>query len=230
MRTLLFTLALISSSLVYSQHVKITLVDSLGRELPIDTSRWMPKYHQNILASMRLVYKKSDLFKEVPGVECFKNNPKLNSILSCAGNQLHSADEEFMAFIPVYKTHTVVDSISLKRTFPGMQIGNLNNQHCGQIRAKILLALDKDASIKGENANFNWKVYVNYYSQDDAKFKFNADTAISFPIHLKETEYYKGKYKYLKALFLQKKTGVLFTSIVSTQRKEKRFTQILERD
>ncbi|WP_346238037.1 hypothetical protein ABDK00_003070 [Niabella insulamsoli] len=85
-----------------------------------------------------------------------------------------------------------------------MPLGNVNQQHCAQIRAKTLLSLGKNAAIKGKNASFNWKPHVNYYPQDEAKAKFNADTAIHFSISLKDKEYFKGKYKYIKALFLQK--------------------------
>ncbi len=180
----LFLFLLLWSSLLHSQ--KIIFLDNEGREIPVDTSRWMPKYHVEILKSMRMSYSKPDSFTEIPGTECFNDDPKLQGILSCAGNQLHSNDGEFIAFLPVYKAFT-------------------NSQHSAQIRANILQSLGKDASLTGENANFNWRQYVTYYSDKEAKQKFNADTVIKVPLPLKKDEAYLGKYNNLTCLALQKK-------------------------
>lgn len=141
----------------------------------------------------------------MPGVECFKANAKLELMLTCIGNQLHSKNAEFITFLPLTRFLTKADSASLQQSFPNMVISNLNNQHCYQIRAQILYSLGKDATLRGENAEFNWKQYVHYYSRDEAIAKFNADTAISYLIKLYDNGLYKGKYKYLKALFLQKR-------------------------
>lgn len=191
------------SCLVHSQ-AKVIPVDDEGREIPNDTSRWMSNYEVNILKSMRINYNKPVLFTEVAGFECFRDNPKLNEIISCVGNQLHSKNKEFIAFLPVYKILTTADSVRIQKSFPRMQIVPLDNQHAGQIRAKILESLGKDASVRGENANFNWRQYVIYYADKDAKQKFNADTAIKVPFSLKKDEAYLGKYNNLTAFVLQK--------------------------
>lgn len=205
MHKILFFIIIIWPFLVCSQS--LILVDSLGRAIPpdSDTSRWMGKDDINTLKTLKVIYKKPLIFIEVPGLDCFKRNPKLELMLTCSGNQLHSKDGEFITFISVNRFLKKADSVSLQQTFPEMRIADLNNQHVNQIRAAILYSLGKDAALRGENVAFNWKQYVHYYSDEEAIKIFNADTAITFITKLNDNEVYKGKYKYLKALYLQKK-------------------------
>jgi len=190
-------------SVAHSQ-VRIIPVDDEGKEIPNDTSRWMAKYEIDILKSARISYHKPASLTEVRGSECFRGNPKLEEVVSCAGNQLHSKNGDFIAFLPVYKFLTKMDSVRMQKSFPGMPIVDLDNQHAAMVRAKVLLSLSKNASIRGENADFNWRQYVTYYSDKDARRKFNADTAIKVPFPLKKEEAYLGKYNNLIALVLQK--------------------------
>ncbi len=203
MNKLLSFIIIIWPFLVCSQS--IIPVDSLGRPIPPDTSRWMSKDDIKSLKTSKVIYKKPRIYIEVSKLECFKKNPKLELMLTCLGNQLHSKDGEFITFIAVNRFLKKADSIRLQQSFPGMHIPDLNNQHVYQIRAAILYSLGKDASLRGENAAFNWKQYVHYYSDTKANKIFNADTAITFVTELNDSEVYKGKYKYSKALYLQKK-------------------------
>lgn len=191
----------------YSQSAKIIPVDSLGREILPDTntSGWMGKDDIDMLKTIKVNYKKPESFLEVPGYDCFKGKGRLEAMLSCLRNQLRSKDGEFITFIPLNRFHTKKDSVNLRRSFPEMFISDLNLQHVYQIRAVILYSLGKDATLRGENSGFDWKRYVHYYSDEKAIQKFNADTAITFVIKLNDNEVYKEKYKYLKALYLQKK-------------------------
>ncbi len=199
LKTILLALSILFVFKANSQGVKLILVDEQGNELPPDTSRWMPAFHVRILESMKLNYRKPALFEEVPGMQCFKDYPKIASVVTCAGNQLCSKNEDFLALIPIYPKP---DSFMI-RHFSGSP-GAVDQIYANQIRANILQSLGKNASINGPNADFNWKAYVHYYPAAEAKLKFNADNAVSFPIHLTPKDYYKGKYKYLQALFLQK--------------------------
>jgi hypothetical protein len=158
---------------------------------------WMPEQHVEVLRSMKLTYKKPAGFMEVPGWDCFKEIPKLELIITCAGNQLHAADSQFIAFIPVYRIMTTKDSIDITQMFPNSPFEGVNKMHASQIRGVIRYAV-------GEEATGNWAKYVTYYSAADAKRKFNADSAVTFSIKLNPNEYYKGKYNHLDALFIQK--------------------------
>ena len=159
---------------------------------------WMGPHYAEILKTMKLTYKKPVGFSEVMGVECFKNNPKLERIITCAGHQLHSNDEQFIAFIPIYKIFDKKDSIDMQKLMPSRSFDVIDKLHTSQIRNKIRHSL-------GKESERNWKKYVKYYSAEEARHKFNADSAIFFTIKLDSADYFKGKYNHLEALYLQKK-------------------------
>lgn len=201
----LLLLFLSVTALSYGQAPKIIPVDSLGYPIKVDTSLWMSEYCQEILRSWRLNYKRPELFTEVKGIECFKDNPKLESVFTCAFNQLQSCDGEFRTFLMVNKLFTSRDSVDLQKTFPGMNIPATNSQHIWSIRATVLFSKNMDASVNGKNASFDWKQYVTYYPDALAKEKFNADTAITYNFDLGPKEIYKNKYRHVRMLWLLKR-------------------------
>lgn len=158
---------------------------------------WMPKHDVDILKTMKLRYQKPKDFKEVPGTDCFDSIPKLMQIISCAGNQLHSNDEHFLAFISMRRPFTSQEIIRLKELF-GNGLYENDKAHINQIRTDIEYAY-------GHQAALHWRKYVTYYSPAEAKNKFNADTAVIFSVKLDSAEYYKKKYRFFDALFLEKK-------------------------
>lgn len=166
---------------------------------PVDKSVGLDRYYIDILKSMKLTYKKPDGFKEVPGMECFNKMKKPNRLaimLSCESNQLYADDEHFTSFMPLHRNFTQQDIIVWKKMFPKLNY-DVNELHIGQIKGNINAAF-------GEKAALEWRNYVTYYSNEDAKNMFNADTVITFFVKLDSNEYYKGKYKYFDALFIQK--------------------------
>jgi len=190
-----------------SQSLKIIPVDSLGNPISYEAEKdwWMSSDHIRRMEAIRVTYTKPANFIEVLRGECFQDNPKLELMLTCVGNPLQSEDTEFITFLAPLLFSTKSDSASLRQSFPGMSIPNLNEQHIYKIRSQILRFLGKDATVRGPNAGFDWKPYVNYYPEDEAAKRFNADTAITYVVELNDDELYKGKYRYLKALFLQKR-------------------------
>jgi hypothetical protein len=60
-------------------------------------------------------------------------------------------------------------------------------------------------TIDTENIAKEWKENVYYYTETEAKTKFNADTAITYSFILPEKEYYRDKYNHCKILLIQKK-------------------------
>ena len=187
-------LLLCLSSIVGAQRVmpKITVIGA------VEDNRWLNQFSRNLLDTMKLTYKASSLFREVPGFECFKDQPNLAEGISCAGHQLQSKDGEFVAFMPVYKPFTRQDSIEMKKHLPGLMLPVLNNQHIGNIKQNIRWLVSKEAAD-------NWKKHITYYPGEEAHQKFNADTAITIPIKLTGANIYKGKYNNFNALYLQKK-------------------------
>jgi len=161
--------------------------------------KWMIKRTFLLLKSMKLVYNKPLHFNEVNGYECFKKYPKLARILTCASNQLHSIDEQFILYFDA-QIFTKKDSIDMKRNFPNMPFDVIDKMHSRKTKANILES-------NGDEAAVNWRKYVDFYPTDKAKNIFNADTAMKYSINLQPQDYYLEKYKYLDVLVVQKKGG-----------------------
>ncbi len=171
---------------------------------------WMAQFHRAILDTMKVTFTKPSTFLEEEGVECFKSYPKLESILTCAGNQLISKDGQVLAFLYIYKPFRKADSISMQKMFPDKSFDVIDKVHTNTIRNSIKFS-------EGAQAASNWKKYVTYYSDSDARTKFNADTAIKFSINLKQEDFYKNKFQFLRALFIQKRDrGFLGIYVFST--------------
>ena len=181
------------SNIVLAQHYNIVVIGQV-----IDTN-WMSQREVGILKSMKLTYKKPAILDEVKGMECFEDNPQLNEILSCAKHQLHSKDGQFIAFIQIDNPITEADTLLWKKLMPGRSYDFIDKQHIAQMKKDLRVSLLKEGSL-------SWRQYVTYYSSNDAKSKFNADTATFLPItFISPKFYYKGKYNNLEALYLQKK-------------------------
>ena len=173
----------------------------MPRIIPIDAvedNRWLAQFSRNLLDTMKIVYKASSFFVEIPEGDCFNDQPYLKEATSCVRHQLQSKDGEFIAFIQIHKIFTRHDSIEMKKSLPGITLPILSNQHIGNIKNNIRWLVGKEA------AN-HWKEHVSYYPGEEAHQKFNADTAILVPIKLNERDHYKGKYNNFNALYLQKK-------------------------
>ncbi|KRT17779.1 hypothetical protein ASU31_00325 [Pedobacter ginsenosidimutans] len=159
---------------------------------------WMSHYHSDILRRMRIQYEKPPGFSEKLGIECFKDKPKLETILTCVGNQLISNDRQFLTLISIFKIFSKEDSVFMQKMMPKNNLYNTNRQHINQLRRIIKTSL-------GEEHGKSWKNYVTYYTEASAKTKFNADTAILVPIKLEGEDVYDEIYSNLGALVLQKK-------------------------
>jgi len=165
--------------------------------------KWMIKGDFLLLKSMKVVYNRPLHFYEVKGAECFKKYPKLENILACAFNQLHSNDEQFIVFIHV-EFFTKKDSIDMKRSFPNMKFDVIDKMPNKKTKYDIRMSF-------GDEAAANWREYVDFYPTDKAKSIFNADTVMKYSIKLQPQDFYLEKYKNLDVLVLQKKGGGYIT-------------------
>lgn len=173
------------------QKYKITFIDD--DPTPI-YYKWLGT-DSKILTHLKITYKKPDGFKEVITTECFKDYPKLELTFSCLGNQLCAKDKQFVAFMPIFRTPTKEDSISMQKI--KIQLPPTDMRHIFQLKGVI-------RDYMGEEAAENWKKIVTYYPDEIAKNTFNADTVIRFTMPLRPEDYYKKKFKYVDALFIQK--------------------------
>lgn len=198
MRTFQFVVFVTVMGICSTVHAQKQIQEIIVTGQVNDTS-WLPKHSVDILKLMKIVYRKPTILNEVKGMECFDDNVQLKATLTCVGQQLHSKDGEFIAFISMYKPFSKQDSIGLQKLMPRHNFDHIDKQHTNHIRRDIRNSLGKEAALQ-------WKQHVTYYALEDAKSKFNADSAIIFPIKLDPNyDFYKGKYSHLETLYLQKK-------------------------
>ncbi len=170
----------------------------IGDSITNPDTGWLSTDYVNLLKDRKAVYKKPSGFTEVPGLECFEDNREIfDLIVTCLSHQLLSKDGHFIAFLNILKLPSKQDSVEMRKLFPNTPM-EVDNAYISQIRGNIKQAL-------GDSIAQHWRQYVTFYAAKDAKRDFNADTVISFHLQdLNPTKYYKGKYKYIDALFLQK--------------------------
>lgn len=195
--SLSFSILLIFSSMVSNAQnkVKITTIEETN-PIPIEY-KWMGTSSRT-LTLMKIAYTKPDGFEEDGKYVSFGEYPKLGQMFSCLGNCLKSDDGQFLAFISVNDIFTQDFADNMKSFFPGKSFDFVDKQHLNQIKYVIM-------SYYGEEIADNWKSLLDYYPEEEANIKFNADTVIRFSLALQPQDYYKKKYKYIDALFLQKK-------------------------
>jgi len=142
-------------------------------------------------------FRETKLLEQMHGIDCFEDNPLLEALMQCGGNQLHAKDGSFIAFNrfgdQYYTNDTTLVTIvpARGRQHPDYvpdPYHDLGMRHLRRARDEIKLFLP-------ENSSHTWKQYINYYPQEQAKNKINADTIISYSFRLEPKDYYKGKYK-----------------------------------
>ncbi|MBQ4483948.1 MAG: hypothetical protein II934_02950 [Prevotella sp.] len=175
--------------------------------------KWMGSEGKIVADSMKLKYRKPKRFGQIGITECFDNYPKLKSTFTCMGNQLHSNDEQFISFMNfVYfaEYHRKLYYLSHKRK------ETVDEQPYWQ-RLGIL------RDYYGDEIGESWVDSVTVYSTEEARKKWNADSAFIFNLHLRPEDYYKKDFKHVKILMIQKKgQGYAYiTSFYTDKAKEK---------
>lgn len=163
---------------------------------------------------MGIVYRKPPGFDEVSRTECFEGYPELKRIVSCAWNQLRSDDGECVIFLPIYPPFTEKDTLFVlhnRRWSPDDPLRVLDMQHVGQTHCNIVFAQGNDQSYflqrKRKHRTKNWRKYLDYYTLEEARYMFGADTAYRYSLNIVPGKRYRyeEKYDYLDVLTLQKK-------------------------
>lgn len=199
MKKLLFVLSVLfwinSIGLAQSQVKFVTIIDNDTTPL---VYKWMGSDSRLLTEGMKIVYQKPKKFVEIPTTECFKDYSKLESTFTCMGNQLHSKDEQFISFLVFPDIYTK----EFQERLNWLSVGNrdedwVDKQHYRQMRSII-------KGYYGEIGSA-WTDSIKHYPADEAVTKFNADSAFYFSLNLNPEDYYKGGYKYVKVLMLQKK-------------------------
>lgn len=150
---------------------------------------WEEVMYSTIVEKMRMSYViPSNFQKDMTDTrECFdKYRKEMWVSFGCDFPSFISKDGEMLVFLKAYE-------FSIE--------GNQNYVSKEKILERGLLYM-------GENISKKWKDYVTHYPESEARRIFGADSVISYTINLIPKDYYikKGKkYKYVDALFIQKK-------------------------
>ena len=167
-----------------------------------------------------LDYKKPFGFKEVSKWEWFEDNEALGNFFS--STHLISKDEQFIAFGPVFcQPLTGLNLTMTKTLFPDVNSDILINAHLYQLRMIL-----RDYF----GADVDWKEMLQFYPDDVAKKRFNADAAIRTSYTLRPKDYYKEDFKYVDIFLLYKKNrGFVCFYCVYTDRAQKKLKKYWKR-
>ena len=175
--------------------------------------KWMGSEGEMVADSMKLKYRKPKGFRQDGTLECFKDYPNLRRTFSCIGHRLHSEDGQFLSFLSFvyfYEYHRNLYYLSHKRK------ETVDEQPYWQ-RLGIL------TDYYGDDIDDSWRDSITVYSTEEARKKWNADSAFVFNLHLRPEDYYKKDFKHVKILLIQKKgQGYAYiTSFYTDKAKEK---------
>ena len=182
--------------------------------------KWMGSEGEMVADSMKLKYRKPKGFRQDGTLECFKDYPNLRRTFSCIGHRLHSEDGQFLSFLSFvyfYEYHRNLYYLSHKRK------RTVDSQHHSQIRA-----IFKD--YYGDEIGDSWRDSVTVVSTEEARKKWNADSAFTFSLHLRPEDYYKKDFKHVKILLIQKKgQGYAYITSFYTDKAKENFDKYWRR-
>ena len=182
--------------------------------------KWMGTQGQMVADSMKLKYRKPKKFRQIGITECFDNYPKLKSTFTCMGHQLHSKNGQFLSFLSfVYfpEYHRKLYYLSHKRK------ETVDAQPYWQ-RLGIL------TDYYGDDIDDSWRDSITVYSAEEARRKWNADSAFTFSLHLRPEDYYKKDFKHVKVLLIQRKgQGYAYITSFYTDKAKENFDKYWRR-
>ena len=175
------------------------------------------------METMQVNYRKPDRFDEISGYETFEHSPELRDIVGrLVGYRLDAQDGQCTVFIRLLEpTNDSLYVISHQHHSPDNPCKVLDMRHMWQIRVSVIYALGYGYDYFLQKKNFvDWRRYLEYYPEKQARKIFNADTAIRVSLNLLPDKVYnyKEKYKYLDMLVLQKmKRGFIQIFVFTTE-------------
>ena len=185
--------------------------------------KWMGTDGLMVSDKMKLKYRKPKGFSEVDGGECFDDNPRLWHTFRCVSHLLKSNDGEFLAFMEFPPIHTEEFETRINRLFPQRARNLVDKQHFWQMRAII-------QKFYNDEIGESWRDSITVYSIEEARKKWNADSAFTFSFDLRPNDCYKDDFKYVKVLLIQKKgRGYFYVRSFYTDKAKKRINRYWRR-
>ena len=201
MKKNLFSLYLISiANLCFAQNngPLITFAENYDSIMALvkPQYKWLGTEGQMVYDDMKLKYCKPKGFRQESSIECFNDYPKLKSTFTCMSHQIHSIDGQMIAFL----TFTIFSKElqnEINELFPQHATELVDKQHRWQMRGIM-------TKYYGEGIGESWHDSITVYSGAEARRKFNADSAFTFTLHLRPTDFYKKDFKHVKVLLIQR--------------------------
>ena len=206
---LFLTFFVLLANVCYSQNKKLRIyiaqeeIDSI-MALVKPKYKWMGTEGLTVADKLKMKYRKPKGFRQDGASECFKDYPNLERTFGCEDHRLHSKDGQFLSFLSfVYFTE------DFKRLYPlSGRKEPVDTQLYWQRRGII-------KRYYGDEIGDSWIDSVTVYSTEEARSKWNADSAFVFNQHLRPEDYYKKDFKHVKILLIQKKGRGGYAYIIS---------------
>ena len=124
------------------------------------------------------------------------------------GGRVHSNDNEFVAFLQVLPISTrYVD------TSHNGQMNAIYNHFHHHLQHNRGRSSDW-VRLWGSDFHLDWRESAHFFSQEETRTRFNADTAAFFTLRLPREYYFEGRFRYVDVFMLQK-VGRGYVSFVS---------------
>ena len=145
---------------------------------------------------MKMTYRKPEGFCQVDSAESLRGYPKLRDRLGgmWAGPLLRSDDSQMISilkFTPIFTDEFIGQ----------MSRGN----EAYRLFIKKILEKHHYHSMRRMISSNSWHDSITVLSTEEAREKWNADSAFTFTLHLSPEYYYEKNFKHLKVLLIQRK-------------------------
>jgi hypothetical protein len=161
----------------------------------IHAQKWADRYMKKQFETMCIEYRCPDGFDEILHRERFEFKPLLMKAMGFGASLiLRSKDGHCTVFTHI---ESILTPENAKKYSRGEFAVKEDEEYIAAIR-RILY-------VKGEDVRNSWKKHIQYCPAEEAKLKFNADTAVFFSFILSDSDAYQDVYNYCKVLIIRKK-------------------------
>ncbi len=170
--------------------------------------KWLGSVSNTLTDEMRIKYKKPKGFVENSIDARFDAYPNLSRCFSLLFNRLDSSDKEYVSFLTVHSVSTKQFQYNQK------SLHHADRRHVNQLSGIIKRFYDI--------TDYHYPDHIQFFTDKQAKTKFNADSAMRVSFELEPEDYYLQKYKYIDILLLQKQSRgyVYFVSFYTDTAKQ----------
>ena len=166
----------------------------------------------SVTEDMKMKFHLPEGFSEDNSRECFNGYHYLSSaFFECMNTQIHSNDGQLISFLQFAPLYSKIDEKRLRWVFGDFPKEKLFNiHHLYKMRGFIKRYYIRSGFDCGkyyyiDEVGKSWRDSITVLSTEEAREKFNADSAFTFSLHLRPKDYYKKDFKHLKVLLIQRK-------------------------